>query len=181
MEEMERLCVRERQILEGKWKTHSLPARKKASHANNEGASVPTQTAYSYCRPTVSTEDVAKVAQQQKQPAPPLIFAYQYLNSQYRYMLHPSASTSGEYLLTLEPPRTKDQTNMMVKSPCDQKQSRGNQTNMTCGQEKVKKIHGPCHSYAGQLCNPCMQTSTNNGDNTSLDAYDLACPCCDPR
>lgn len=84
MEEMERLCVRERQLLEGKWKTHSLPARKKASQTNNENPATPTQASYSYCRPTVSTEDVAKVAQQQKQPAPPLIFAYQYLNSQYR-------------------------------------------------------------------------------------------------
>lgn len=96
-------------------------------------------------------------------------------------MLHPSASSSGEYLLTLEPPRYKDQSNLMVKTPSDQKQSRGNQTNLTCSQDKTKKAHGPCHTYTGQLCNPCVQRSTNNGDNTSLDAYDLASPCCDPR
>lgn len=201
MEELERLCVRERQLLEGKWKTHSLPARKKASQANNGGPSTPTQTSYMYCRPTVSTEDVAKVAQQQKQPTPPLVFAYQYLDSHYRwvifylklseekifsliscrYMLHPSASSSGEYLLTFEPPRYKEQqTSFIVKTPCDQKQSRGNQTNMGT-LEKPKKSHAPCQSYAGQLCNPCMQAQTNNGDNTSLDAYDLASPCCDPR
>lgn len=96
-------------------------------------------------------------------------------------MLRPSTSSSGEYLLTLEPPRYKDQTTVMVKTPVDQKQSRGNQTNMSCNQEKPKKSHGPCHNYAGQLCNPCMQASKTNGDNTSLDAYDLASPCCDPR
>ncbi|KAJ8919866.1 hypothetical protein NQ315_006395 [Exocentrus adspersus] len=181
MEELERLCVREKQLLEGKWKTHSLPARKKASQGNNGGPPTPTQTSYMYCRPTVSTEDVAKVAQQQKQPTPPLVFAYQYLDSHYRYMLHPSTSSSGEYLLTFEPPQYKEPpTGFIVKTPCDQKQSRGNQTNLGT-LEKPKKVHAQCQSYAGQLCNPCMQVQTNNGDNTSLDAYDLASPCCDPR
>ncbi|KAJ8945934.1 hypothetical protein NQ318_016762, partial [Aromia moschata] len=193
MEELERLCVRERQLLEGKWKTHSLPARKKASQANSSGPATPTQTSYSYCRPTVSTEDVAKVAlQQQKQPTPPLVFTYQYLDPHYRYMLHPSASSSGEYLLTFEPPRYKDaqqQSTVIVKTPCDQRQSRGNQTNLAAAasSEKASKkaAHGPCHAYAGHLCAPCVGAppppAGGNGDNASLDAYDLASPCCDPR
>lgn len=111
-----------------------------------------------------------------------LNFTYGF-NESFRYMLHPSASSSGEYLLTLEPPRYKDPSsgNLIVKTPVDQRQSRGNQTNLTCGQEKPKKSYGPCHNYAGQLCNPCVQPSATNGDNTSLDAYDLASPCCDPR
>ncbi|EEZ99637.1 uncharacterized protein ssp6 [Tribolium castaneum] len=174
MTELEKLCIRERQLLEGKWKTHSLPARKKASQSSNNGdPPTPTQAAYSYCRPTVSTEDVAKV--QQKQQNPPLIFAYQYLDPHYRYMLQPSASSSGEYLLTLEPSRYRgDQHHFIVKTPCDapQKQNRGNQTNGT--ETKPKKVQ------SGHLCNPCMQ-SANNTDNTSLEAYDLASPCCDPH
>ncbi|XP_072382634.1 uncharacterized protein ssp6 isoform X2 [Diabrotica undecimpunctata] len=161
MEELERLCIRERQLLEGKWKTHSLPARKKASQASNGGPPTPTQTTYSYCRPTVSTEDVAKVAQQQKQVTPPLAFAYQYLDSRYRYILHPSTSSSGEYLLTLEQPHYKDQHNLIVKTPCDQKQTRASQTRM----DKPKKPPVLCQRYAGQLCNPCMQSGSNNGDN----------------
>ncbi|CAH1118417.1 unnamed protein product [Phaedon cochleariae] len=181
MEELDRICMRERQLLEGKWKTHSLPARKKASQASSGGGlPTPTQSSYSYCRPTVSTEDVAKVAQQQKQQ--PMVFAYQYLDSQYRYMLQPSPSSSGEYLLTFEPPRYKDQQNFIVKTPSDQKQSRGNQTNMG-SLEKQKKPPIAYPSYAGQLCSPCVQSagSSSNGDNASLDAYDLASPCCDPR
>ncbi|XP_056647421.1 uncharacterized protein LOC130901757 isoform X2 [Diorhabda carinulata] len=178
MEELERLCIRERQLLEGKWKTHSLPARKKASQSCNEGPPTPTQASYSYCRPTVSTEDVAKIAQQQKQATPPLAFAYQYLDSRYRYILQPSNTSSGEYLLTLEPPQYKDQHNLIIKTPCEQKQNRASQQRI----EKPRKAPVLCQRYAGQLCNPCVQSgSSSNGDNNSLDAYDLASPCCDPR
>ncbi|CAH1112038.1 unnamed protein product [Psylliodes chrysocephalus] len=178
IEELDRLCIRERHLLEGKWKTHSLPARKKASQASNGEPPTPTQTSYSYCRPTVSTEDVAKVAQQHKQVTPPLAFAYQYLDSRYRYILHPSTNSSGEYLLTLEQPNyNKEAHNFIVKTPCDQKQTRGCQTRT----EKSKKPPVLCQRYAGQLCNPCIQSGSSNGDNNSLDAYDLASPCCDPR
>lgn len=68
MIELERICLRERQLLQGKWKTHSLPARKKNSNTNGIGTGsvqdpgTPTEVSeYAYCRPTVSTEDVAKV------------------------------------------------------------------------------------------------------------------------
>ncbi|CAH0547219.1 unnamed protein product [Brassicogethes aeneus] len=177
MAELEKLCIRERQLLEGKWKTHSLPARKKASQATNGDPPTPTQVSYSYCRPTVSTEDVAKV--QHKQQNPPLVFAYKYLDSSYRYLLHQSNSSSGEYLLTYEQPQYKTEPhNFVIKTPNESIQSRGNQMN---AREKQMKPHGPCHAYGGHLCNPCIQTNTNNGDNTSLDAYDLASACCDPR
>ncbi|CAH1989091.1 unnamed protein product [Acanthoscelides obtectus] len=194
MDELDRLCIRERNLLEGKWKTHSLPARKKASSSisaasggevmgSGGGATTPTQPPYgTYCRPTVSTEDVAKVARQHETKhvqQPPLVFAYQYMDTHYRYMIHPVSSSSGEYLLSFEPPRYKEQGH--TSKPPTEKQSRGNQTTRnTTTSEKPKKTHGPYYNYAGQLCNPCLQVS-NNGDNTSLDAYDLASPCCDPR
>ncbi|XP_022915724.1 uncharacterized protein [Onthophagus taurus] len=180
MAELEKLCLRERQLLEGKWKTHSLPARKKQTKSTGD-PTTPTQVTYSYCRPTVSTEDVAKV-QQQKQHAPPtLIFAYQYLDPHYRYMLQPSTSSSGEYLLTFEQPRYAEQHFMAVRNSCE-KQQKINQQQINQVNVKPRKSQEPqqCHSYAGHLCNPCIQPNSN-GDNTSLEAYDLASPCCDPH
>lgn len=180
MNELEKLCVRERQLLEGKWKTHSLPARKKASQTSGDPPT-PTQSSYSYCRPTLSTEDVAKV-QQKPQTPPTLILAYQYLDPRYHYMLQPTKTTSGEYLLTFEQPRYKgDDHHFIVKTPCNNpppKQTRSSQVNGNSS--KTKKTHDTCHGYAGHLCSPCIQSS-NNTDNTSLEAYDLASPCCDPH
>ncbi|XP_039286256.1 uncharacterized protein LOC111048685 isoform X4 [Nilaparvata lugens] len=101
MVELERLCLRERELLQGKWKTHSLPARKKASNSRTTDVSTPTHPEngdISYCRPTVSTEDVAK--------APPqflLYPPYQYLDPHSRAYLLQTAGTpnsSGEYLVS---------------------------------------------------------------------------------
>ncbi|KAL3275422.1 hypothetical protein HHI36_020184 [Cryptolaemus montrouzieri] len=177
MVELEKLCIRERQLLEGKWKTHSLPARKKCSQQTSTGdPPTPTQASFSYCRPTVSTEDVAK----QKQQNPSLIFAYRYLDPNYTYMLQPTASSS-EYLLTFDDGKNMNEHHLLVKTPCDipkTKQNKGNQTNAS-SLEKQKK-GTTCHGYTGNLCNPCVQIP-NNSDNTSLEAYDLASPCCDPH
>lgn len=199
MNELEKLCLRERQLLEGKWKTHSLPARKKASQTAGASAksanpdanpSTPTQK-YSYCRPTVSTENVAALKNQNipppQTPQPTLIFAYQYLDPNYHYMLQPSPNNSREYLLTFEQPRFKsDQHHFIVKTPQAQNAKSGSSksvnqtvTNTSSMPSKSKKSqHG--ESQYGHLCNPCIRAN-NNGDNTSLEAYDLASPCCDPH
>lgn len=172
MNDLEKLCLRERQLLEGKWKTHSLPARKKATASNGSDTATQSHTIYSYCRPTVSTEDVAKTPQQQ----PTIMLAYQYLDPHYRtYVFQPSASSSGEYLLSFESPRFKSaQHHFIVKTPCDTHKQREATTS------KPKQKQQESHSYSTHLCNSCMKINTNI-DNASLEAYDLASPCCDPH
>lgn len=82
MSELERVCIKEHELLEGKWKTHSLPARKKVNvtsptdfGGSGEGDSGVTPTSDDndkpYCRPTLSTEDVNYARQQKNHIIPP--------------------------------------------------------------------------------------------------------------
>lgn len=83
MSELERVCLKEKELLEGKWKTHSLPARKKtvSDNAGDSQASPsdPESSALPYTRP-ISTEDVTKLSKQSNPIIPPpaqFILAYQ--------------------------------------------------------------------------------------------------------
>lgn len=83
MGELERVCLKEKELLEGKWKTHSLPARKKAANTrvidSQTIPSDPESTTLPYTRP-LSTEDVAKLSKQNSSIIPPpaqFILAYQ--------------------------------------------------------------------------------------------------------
>lgn len=242
MTELERTCLRERELLEGKWKTHSLPARKKATVPQSSSDSLdrpvsPTDSDTPYCRPTLSTEDV-NVTRTRKNIIPPptqFMLTYQYLDPHCRYILRPSASSSsGEYLLSIGPPsRSKSDhfsglggSSGNVTEPVSQSQHRSHhthrhhqqyqqqqqhqqqpqqcqsnhpqttssQTNLQAQQHQMQtnqnakdqtegkssKSGRHCH---GHSCNPCMghRKDKTNGDNVSLDAYDLASPCCDPH
>ncbi|XP_059615247.1 uncharacterized protein LOC132260875 [Phlebotomus argentipes] len=199
MSELERVCLRERELLEGKWKTHSLPARKKTP-AKGEEATADVADALGN-RP-ISTEDVGALAKQQQQQksqcmAPPptqMMLAYRYLDPHCRYILRPSASTgSGEYLISIAPAGPPPQHQQRCKSQQYLRRvpSSDNTTasslpedktpKRTQAQEQHKSKSGRhCH---GHSCNPCHfgKSKTNNGDNVSLDAYDLASPCCEAQ
>jgi membrane-associated protease RseP (regulator of RpoE activity) len=81
MAELEGVVLKEKEILEGKWKTHSLPARKKATdNATPQISPSDNENTLPYTRP-LSTEDVAKLSKQQTQqiipPPAQFILAYQ--------------------------------------------------------------------------------------------------------
>ncbi|XP_073836956.1 PDZ domain-containing short spindle 6 [Musca autumnalis] len=242
MNELERICVRERELLEGKWKTHSLPARKKATTATEGGTETgnsPTDTEINlpYYRPALSTEDFTNIARQSSQqtiipPPAQYMLSYQYFDPTYRYVLKPSISTtsSGDCFVTIgeplsraqsgdtttagptsqhftsqrrssvsqtppaPPPRTcekhkppnKQQQQQQSTPPKQQDTSSG----AVAGAHKSSKAGKHCH---GRSCNPCIDfrwkssaktaalATSGNGDNVSLDAYDLASPCCDTQ
>lgn len=80
--ELDRICLKEKELLEGKWKTHSLPARKKVSDSAGESKISPGDAdcnTLQYTRP-LSTEDVAKLSRQNNSIIPPpaqFILTYQ--------------------------------------------------------------------------------------------------------
>lgn len=222
MSELERVCLRERELLEGKWKTHSLPARKKAATSPIDGETnlSPSDSDLQppFYRPTLSTEDVNLGRQRHTIIPPPAQFmlTYQYLDPNCRYVLKPStSSSSGEYFVSVRPPSRSPSDHHYIlargnstenassatsyqhvhrqQTPVNQdmpstdqhrEESGGNQNNKNnAEQQKPPKSGRHCHG--GHSCNPCIghfgKKSDKNGDNTSLDAYDLASPCCDPH
>uniref|UniRef100_A0A182KHA0 PDZ domain-containing protein n=1 Tax=Anopheles christyi TaxID=43041 RepID=A0A182KHA0_9DIPT len=236
MADLERICLRERELLEGKWKTHSLPARKKANATStaddiDPGATTDVESGSgpSFCRPAASTEDVKKLLRQKTYIVPPpaqFMLAYHCLDSNYRYVIHPSqagtceAASGTEYTPCAQQQNNptaaklcKDHQHMMRGSSLDssslggggickqQQQSSASPTKSLHNYDtKAAAVAAPSKSSGssrrsghlhGHSCNPCMghfmrSSSSDKArggekDNTSLDAYDLASPCCDPQ
>lgn len=223
MNELERTCLKERELLDGKWKTHSLPApRKKAgassaagvsstvganttpSDENLAAATTPDSDAFTATatRP-ISTEDVHLIRSQRHQvhvipPPAQFMLTYQYLDPRCRYILKPSTSSSGsgEYLLSIGPPaRSKsehhqfyvggdgvDLTQMQAtQQPTTTRHDNSRDRRKRDGDTEKPAKSRHCH---GRSCNPCIghkKDKHNNGDNVSLDAYDIANPCCTPQ
>ncbi|XP_053664462.1 uncharacterized protein LOC128713625 [Anopheles marshallii] len=236
MADLERICLRERELLEGKWKTHSLPARKKANAATGDDidpgstTDVESSSGPSFCRPAASTEDVKKLLRQKTYIVPPpaqFMLAYHCLDSNYRYVIHPSSQAAGtcdsasgpEYSPCAQPNNPtaaklcKDHQHMMRGSSLD---SSSLGAGVGCKQQQQQQASASptksLHNYDtkatkssssgtsrrsghlhGHSCNPCMghflrssssssdKNRSGEKDNTSLDAYDLASPCCDPQ
>ncbi|XP_052872888.1 uncharacterized protein LOC128278246 [Anopheles cruzii] len=229
MADLERVCLRERELLEGKWKTHSLPARKKATVAAGDGDADPGSTTDvesgsgpSFCRPASSTEDVKKLLRQKTYIVPPpaqFMLAYHCLDSNYRYVIHPSQATGSdggnEYSTVHSNPSScapnaqttklcKDHAQHMMRGSSLDSAAAGckQQQQQQSGASPTKSLHnydtkgskgssGRRGHLHGHSCNPCIghllrgsggdKQRGADKDNTSLDAYDLASPCCDPQ
>ncbi|CRL03049.1 CLUMA_CG016210, isoform A [Clunio marinus] len=226
MNELERICIKEKELLEGKWKTHSLPARKKVStEASVESQTSPSElegTALPFNRP-LSTEDVAKLSKQTNPIIPPpaqFILAYQYMDPHQKYIIRSSTlNSSGEYLVSdvstsSLPPHSHNSNSSVSKTDNN---SHSSLTMQQSPSQRVQVVHHHHHHapegssndvvtshqhlneqqsqkisktrrhYHGRSCNPCVGNLISkhdknvDKDNTSLDAYDLASPCCDPH
>lgn len=195
MNDLERTCLKERELLEGKWKTHSLPApRKKTSNTSPNEHLTPSEhemaninTSFTSARP-ISEDDLTKQSKQimSNVIAPPVQFmlaTYQYLDPQCRYILKPSTSNNGEYFLSIGPPaRSKSEHQQFYNTNNNTRDSNASQENIEHHDASVNVVQQKTRKNC-RSCNPCLgqHDKHNNGDNTSLDAYDLASPCCNPE
>ncbi|KAJ2954386.1 hypothetical protein O0L34_g2650 [Tuta absoluta] len=176
MRELEQLTVRERQLFDTNWKTHSLPSQKKKTSpsdviSDNEDNNTGDNINSTYCRPTLSSENVTAA-----KPPHGNVFMYQYLDTRYgACVIQPNIRT-GSFVITVGSPRNRRDCHYVVKNSTEC--HRVSETcRATSSNAKHSKSQRTNHSHG---CAPCMP-AYNNQDANSLDAYDLASPCCDPH
>ncbi|XP_063634730.1 uncharacterized protein LOC134805331 [Cydia splendana] len=179
LRELEQLTVRERQLFDTNWKTHSLPSQKKKSSptdvsSDNEENNPTDNINGTYCRPTLSSENVTAA-----KPPQPSVFMYQYLDTRYGACIIQPNIRTGSFVITVGSPRNRRECHhYVVKTPneCHRASENHNNEYKSAG-GKHSKSHRNSHSHS---CTPCMP-AYNNQDANSLEAYDLASPCCDPH
>ncbi|KAI8430880.1 hypothetical protein MSG28_001011 [Choristoneura fumiferana] len=180
LRELEQLTVRERQLFDSNWKTHSLPSQKKKSSpsdvaSDNEENNVTDNVNGTYCRSTLSSENVTAA-----KPPQPSVFMYQYLDTRYGACIIQPSIRTGSFVITVGSPRNRrDCHHYVVKTPneCHRASENHNSNNEYKSSGKHSKSQRNSHSHS---CTPCMP-AYNNQDANSLEAYDLASPCCDPN
>lgn len=176
MQELDQLTIRERQLFDSNWKTHSLPSQKKKTSpsdviSDSEDNTVGENMNNAYCRPTLSSENVTAA-----KPPQHNVFMYQYLDPQYGTCLIQPNLRTGSFVITVGSPRNRrDCHHYVVKAQGEcHRASETYVKNSSSG--KHSKNHRSSHSHS---CTPCMPVY--NQDANSLEAYDLASPCCDPH
>ncbi|XP_017764901.1 PREDICTED: uncharacterized protein LOC108554209 [Eufriesea mexicana] len=191
--ELERLCERERSILMGRWKTHSLPARKRTPNSvitNNPNQPSPSSSFNSStiqcCRPATSTEHLllynvfpdGRPCLVPRNTACLVTVGPPRSRSDHHHFLSKMSSESG-----VSSRHSYHQANGMNSTPAKSKSHKSCQQ-----QQQQSNTSGdplPLHpSPQNNLCVACISSASRRreqSDNGSLDAYDLASPCCDPN
>uniref|UniRef100_A0A0C9RD57 Grasp_1 protein n=1 Tax=Fopius arisanus TaxID=64838 RepID=A0A0C9RD57_9HYME len=190
LSELERLCEREKSILMGRWKTHSLPARKRTPNCGasdqtpGSGVSTLNTSTVQCCRPATSTEHL-------------LLYS---VYADGRPCLIPRSTAC---LVAVGPPRSRsDHHHFLSKASNDSTISSRHsyhQANGSSTPAKSKAVHktpspscsskdsNPHHTSShtsNSLCVACISSANRRrdpADGGSLDVYDLASPCCDPN
>ncbi|XP_041986541.1 uncharacterized protein LOC121738508 [Aricia agestis] len=174
MRELEQLTIRERQVFDGNWKTHSLPSQKKKTSPSDiisdSEENITSDVNGGYCRPTLSSENVTAA-----KPPQTSVFMYQYLDPRYGACIIQPNMHTGSFVITVGSPRNRgDCHHYVVKTSSEY--HRASEVYKPANSKHVK-THRNSHSHG---CAPCMP-AYNNQDANSLEAYDLASPCCDPH
>ncbi|KAI5730431.1 hypothetical protein M8J76_013610 [Diaphorina citri] len=216
MAELERLCVKEKELVHGKWKTHSLPARKKSSNSSCNQAKLDDLNGSLglenvEVRPTLSSEEIARGHNHVPSHTHYLLYrglppSNAHPHSSRTFLLHPTTpSSSGEYLLANWP-----STSWRAQSSHNSRRSSNSQHSGELGGIVVRRAStsqqaGPAyHQSNGGVMSPSpSQSSRRNkvksesrrrscasclgnsqpgagSDTASIEAYDLASPCCSP-
>lgn len=175
MRELELLTARERQLFDSNWKTHSLPSQKKKSSPSDVISdyedNVIGENINSYCKPTLSSENVTAA-----KPPQSNVYMYKYLDPRYGTCLIQPNMQTGSYVITVGSPRNRRECHHYVVKAQQGECHRASETYRATN-TKPSKGHRSNHSHS---CTPCMP-AYNNQDANSLEAYDLASPCCDPH
>ncbi|XP_003707663.2 uncharacterized protein LOC100877183 isoform X2 [Megachile rotundata] len=194
LSELERLCERERSILMGRWKTHSLPARKRTPNSvitNNPNQPSPSSSFNSStiqcCRPATSTEHLllynvfadGRPCLVPRNAACLVAIGPPRSRSDHHHFLSKMSSESG---VTTSSRHSYHQANGMNSTPAKSKMHK------SCQQQQQSNTNGeptPLHPPPqNSLCVACISSANRrreHSDSGSLDAYDLASPCCDPN
>lgn len=167
MRELEQLSIRERQLFDTNWKTHSLPSQKKKSTSTDTISDAEEDNINgAYCRSTLSSENVMT------NPPPPVSFMYQYLDPRYGTCIVQPGIRTGSFVITVgSPGNRRDCQHYVMKTAAECHRASEVHT--------VNEKHSKYKNHQ-QSCAPCIPMY-NNQDSNSLEAYDLASPCCDPH